>query len=588
MLKYFWRTEKKYVLFRIPEILLKAINPFIMVIFPKIIIDQLMYSRDKNIFPHIILIVLIMVGLNLIIKVLIRVLYTCMTNAYNLFDAKHILNIGQKIMSLEFKNIEDPRILDLFQRTKDTSYCENMYSALSDIISNCLTCIGMIAILYQMKFMVLLVILIVVIINVLCNRKIQQYEYQWHFDAAPFRRITEYIIRLMHDFQYGKEIRVYNLKDYLPNKYIKISKEYLRKLYDITIKFLRYSLTTIIINVVQEGGLYIYLAYKVIFEKLTIGNFTMLLSSIQNLTNSLINLSAGVVSLSKSSNYIEDFCYVMNLESQNYEKGERICNLNDFIIEFKDVSFKYPGCDYYALKDVNAKIESNKKVFIVGANGSGKTTFIKLILRFYEPTSGSIELNGININKIDYQSYMYLFSTVFQDFRIFAYSMKENIAMNEKCKDEMIDTVIKQVKLDKKVNDLPDKLDTIMFKFLDDRGIELSGGEQQKLVIARALYKNCPVLILDEPTSALDPLMENEIYQCINESINNKCVIFISHRLSLTKCCDNILVFDKAQIIQNGPHSELIKEKNMLYYKMYSKQAEFYDNCKQTETYSTV
>ena len=588
IMRYIWKTEKKYILFRIPEILLKAIEPFIMVIFPKIIIDRLMYSDGTSHFKDIIIIILFMVGLNIIIKVALTGLNTCITNACNSFDAKHILNIGKKIMSLEFKNIEDPKILDLFQRTKDTGYCENMYSAIANIIANCLTCIGLIAILYQLKIIVILVIFLVVIINVLCNRKTQHYEYQWHIDAAPFRRVSEYIVRLMHGFEYGKEIRIYNLEKYLSNKHKKSSGKYLKKLYYITIKFLKLNLITTIINLLQQGGLYIYLAYKVVFDKLSIGSFTMLLGSIQNLTNCLISISSSVVSLSKSSSYIDEFCYIMNLKSQGCEVGGKVGNVTNFVIEFKDVSFRYPGSDIYVLKNINVKIESNKKVSIVGTNGSGKTTFIKLILRLYEPTSGSIEFNGVNINKIDYQSYMGLFSSVFQDFKIFAYSMKENIAMNENFNDEMLETVVKQVKLDKKVEGLPNKLDTIMFKFLDNAGIELSGGEQQKLVIARALYKNCPVLILDEPTAALDPLMEYEIYQCINESILNKCVIFISHRLSITKYCDDILVFDNAQIIQQGSHSELIKDKDKLYYEMYSKQAEFYDSCSKTESYSQV
>ena len=579
IIKYIWKTEKKYIIYRIPEIILNAINPFIMIIFPKLIIDRLLSDDQTNMLFDVFKITIIMVLINLFIKMTLSILNTCITNAYNSFDIKHIMNVGKKVMSLEYKNIEDPKILDIFQRTKGTTYCENMFSSITDIITKSITCIGLVTILYQLRLVVLIVIFLVVAINVLCNRKTQQYNYQWHVEATPFRRISEYLVRLMHGFQYGKEVRIYNLEEYLSNKYNTFNNKYLEKLYSITIKFLKLNLVTTIVNIVQEGGLYLYLAYKVIAEKLTIGNFTMLLSSIQSLTNNLIGISSGFVSLGNSFRYIDEFYYIMSLKSQSNNSNNRKVELTDYKIEFKNVSFKYPDCSNYVLQNINVCIEKNKKISIVGTNGSGKTTFIKLLLRLYEPTSGHIELNGININEIDYNSYMKLFASVFQDFRIFAYSIKENIAMNENANDEMIEKVIKEVNLKNKIESLPNKINTIMFKFLDDSGIELSGGEQQKLVIARALYKDCPILILDEPTAALDPIMEYEIYQCINKSVLDKCVIFISHRLSVARFCDYVLVFDNGQIIQEGTHNTLMKEKDKLYYKMYSIQAEFYESC---------
>ena len=340
-------------------------------------------------------------------------------------------------------------------------------------------------------------------------------------------------------------------------------------------------MVTTVVNLIQEGLLYVYLAYKVIVDHLTIGNFTMLLNSVQKLTECLIGISANVVSIGRSVQYIDELYYIMHLEERNQSNNVSLPDLSAFVIEFENVSFQYPGYDQYVLKNINTKIYANQKVSIVGTNGSGKTTFIKLILRLYQPTEGKIKLNGIDIQDIDYESYMKSFAAVFQDYKIFAYSINENIAMDEEYDSELIDLVISKLNMQKMMDKLPKGKDTVMYKFLNEDGIELSGGEQQKLVIARALYKQTPILILDEPTAALDPLMEYEIYRCINEEISDKCILFISHRLSITKYCDDVLVFNQGNIVQQGTHEQLMKDESGIYYEMYTCQAEFYEDQKQ-------
>lgn len=581
IMKYMWITEKRYILFRIPEIILKSIQPFVMVIFPKIIIDQLLYSESEYLFNDILKIICIMVGINLLIKGALVFLNTCLTNAYNSFDSKHVINIGKKIMSLEYKNVEDSRILDIFQRAKNTNYCEDMYSAIAGLIANAITCIGLFAILAQLKLVVILLILVVVVINVMCNKRTQQYDYQWYVDATPYRRVQDYLLGVMHGFQYGKEVRIYKLEEYISKKYARFSNKFLRSLFKVTIKFLKLNMVTTVVNLIQEGLLYVYLAYKVIVDHLTIGNFTMLLNSVQKLTECLIGISANVVSIGRSVQYIDELYYIMHLEERNQSNNVSLPDLSAFVIEFENVSFQYPGCDQYVLKNINTKIYANQKVSIVGTNGSGKTTFIKLILRLYQPTEGKIKLNGIDIQDIDYESYMKSFAAVFQDYKIFAYSINENIAMDEEYDSELIDLVISKLNMQKMMDKLPKGKDTVMYKFLNEDGIELSGGEQQKLVIARALYKQTPILILDEPTAALDPLMEYEIYRCINEEISDKCILFISHRLSITKYCDDVLVFNQGNIVQQGTHEQLMKDESGIYYEMYTCQAEFYEDQKQ-------
>ena len=578
LMKYIWRTEKSYILLRVPQIFLNALKPFIMVIFPKLIIDKLTQANyGDDTWSYTVKIILLMIVLNFVTNVILRVLYTCITNSYNSFSSKHTINIGRKIMSLEYKHIENPEVLDLFERTKDAGYCENIYSSISSIISNSLTCAGLLVVLSQINIIMICVILIVVVINVFCNRKIQKYDYQWHIEAAPYKRVSSYLTNLMQNFQYGKDIRLFNEAEYLASKYNKFKKTYLHKLYTITIKFLKLNLVTTIINIIQQGGVYFYLAYELFKKRITIGSFTMLLSTIQQFTECLVDISNNVVNVGNYTRYIEEFNEIMSYEDIMNRKGIELTDSENLLIEFKNVWFKYPGSDDFTLKNINTSISSKEKLSIVGTNGSGKTTFIKLLLRLYEPTKGEILVNGVNINEINYGSYIRLFSSVFQDYKILAYSINENITLQDDYNDPRVCEILKQLNLYDKVMQLSKGLDTMLSKEFDPHGIELSGGEQQKIVIARALFRKSSLLILDEPTSALDPLMEYDIYNTVISSIHDRGIIFISHRLSVTQFCNKVIVFDQGEIVQSGTHQSLMTITNGLYYEMYTKQAKFYN-----------
>lgn len=267
-----------------------------------------------------------------------------------------------------------------------------------------------------------------------------------------------------------------------------------------------------------------------------------------------------------------------NIESKHTKEGKKIGNLEKVNIEFKNVSFKYPRSKEFTLKNVSIKINEGEKLSVVGLNGAGKTTFIKLLARLYEPTEGEILLNGVNINEYDYDEYMKLLSVVFQDFKLMSFSIKENIALNDfnKVKDEEIEEVLIKSGFGKDLEKLPKGINTPVYKNFDEGGIEFSGGQAQKLAIARAVYKDAPIVILDEPTAALDPKAEYEIYSKFNELIGKKTTIYISHRLSSCRFCDNIAVFQKGKLIQYGTHDELVKDKGNEYETMYSAQAQYY------------
>jgi ATP-binding cassette subfamily B protein/ATP-binding cassette subfamily C protein len=243
-------------------------------------------------------------------------------------------------------------------------------------------------------------------------------------------------------------------------------------------------------------------------------------------------------------------------------------------IEFRHVSYRYPGSNIYALEDVNVVIHPGEKLLIVGENGAGKTTFIKLLTRLYDPTDGEILLDGTNIREIDYDWYMDLFSAVFQDFKLFPFSLKENIAIEQPENPQHVENILRNIGFGRRLDQLPKGLDTEITKVFDEMGFEPSGGEGQKISLARALYKNTDFVILDEPTAALDPRAEFELYQNFSELVDGKTAVFISHRMGSAKFCDMIAVFSKGKIVEYGSHDALIKQSGMYseYYKMQAEQ----------------
>ena len=249
---------------------------------------------------------------------------------------------------------------------------------------------------------------------------------------------------------------------------------------------------------------------------------------------------------------------------------------NDYSIEFRDVSFKYPSSEAYALRHVSLKFRIGEKLAVVGMNGSGKTTFIKLLCRLYDPTEGVILLNGVDIRKYDYQEYLSIFSVVFQDFQLFAFSLGQNVAAGAAYDRSRVERCLDEAGFGQRLSEMPEGLDTCLYHDYDTNGVEISGGEAQKIAIARALYKNAPFIVLDEPTAALDPVSEYEVYQKFNEISGGKTAIYISHRLASCRFCDDILVFDEGKIVQHGTHETLLAQADGKYAALWNAQAQYY------------
>ena len=333
-----------------------------------------------------------------------------------------------------------------------------------------------------------------------------------------------------------------------------------------------------LLNMIVKIAVFVFTAAKAWIGVIGIGNFILYQGTVQKFVDSLSGLGADIGTLRNNNQYLEETFAYLEMPNDMYkgtlavEKRDDI----DYEIEFRDVSFRYPRSDEWVLRHVNMKFKIGDKLAIVGENGSGKTTFIKLLCRLYDPTEGKILLNGIDITRYRYDEYMALFSVAFQDYSLFAFSVAQNVAASESIDEERVLSCLNRVGLGDKVSGLPKGIHTNIGRDFENDGVDFSGGEQQKIALARALYKDAPFMILDEPTAALDPIAEAEVYARFNDIASDKTSVFISHRLSSCKFCDEIAVFHKGHLVQMGSHDKLVADGRGKYHELWHAQAQYY------------
>lgn len=334
-----------------------------------------------------------------------------------------------------------------------------------------------------------------------------------------------------------------------------------------------------IVSVFFTGVVYLFVCLKAWAGAFGVGAVTQYISAISSLSGSVSSLISTVGNMRANARFLKTELEFLDIPNKMYQGSLSVEKRRDrnYEIEFRDVSFKYPGAETYALRHMNMKFKVGQRLAVVGQNGSGKTTFIKLLCRLYDPTEGEILLNGIDIRKFNYREYMSIFSVVFQDFCLLAYSLGQNVAASCNFDRKLAEDCLRKAGFGERLDEMEKGLDTVLYKNLEDEGVEISGGEAQKIALARALYKNAPFIILDEPTAALDPLAEYEVYTKFNEIVGDKTAIYISHRLSSCRFCDTIAVFDNGQVVQRGSHDDLVADENGLYHKLWHAQAQYYN-----------
>lgn len=581
-LKYFfpiaWKFKKSYFfLFTIKQFF-SIIQPFLAIFLMPLIIDELL--GGQNITKIIVYAAILVIG-EIVLNAITGVLQIQLEKYSDLFDNYFLEEMSLRVMGLDFQLTENKEALDQIEKAKEgmTWYSGGIHGLSTqffDILSNVVKILGVIILMIINAPLLFIITSIILIIKSLVNKKLNILEISRYNKLSKVNRVFGYYLFEVTNFQYGKDIRLYGAEDMMVNKCNTQIDKMTANWKSSAEENLPLNMGTVFADVARDAATYFYLGFLVIMGKITIGTFSQMLTAGATFHSSMQGIIWGVQEIIKKSNYAYEYVKFMNYPPAMTSGDRQLTKINKHTIEFKNVSFTYPNTDVRVLDNVSIKINDGEHLSVVGLNGAGKTTFIKLMCRLYDVDSGKILLDGVDIKEYEYDEYMKIFSVVFQDFKLLSFSAKENVMLDDDQTDSKIDSLMKLVGLDDKMKSLPNGIHTTIFKEFDDDGIEMSGGEQQKLAIARALYKNSPVVILDEPTAALDPIAEYEIYRQFETLVGGKTAVYISHRLSSCKFCDRIAVFSEGTIKELGTHDQLVIIPNGIYAEMFEAQAQYY------------
>ena len=570
------KMSKTYIPLLCSTAIIKSLSPFLNIIMPKFILDELIGAKRVEIL---ILYVAITVMGNGLLHLLTKVLDTKVDIANFAMVNKFELHMGEHIMSMDYENLEDPEILDRKEKAifpiNNQGVLWRMFGSMINLLQGLITMAGLIAIVATLNVFLLLIIVAIMLVNASLLKKQQSMYYEMYQALIPLNRKFGYYITLIGDFSMAKDVRINHMAPFILKKMEEYISESILQFGKYFSKFGKTDGISAVNLQIQMVAVYAYMAWQVLKGYIGVGSFTMYIAAANSFSGSIFTMLANFIEFNQNCQYLEHYLEFERLPSRKDDGKSDVKDREQVEIEFRNVSFRYPRSKEYTLKNVSLTICKGEKLSIVGQNGAGKTTFIKLLCRLYEPLEGEILMNGINIKDYSREEYNQLLAVVFQDYKLFSFSVKENIAFYRNADEKKLTLALEKAGLMNKIEKLSKGIETSIYKNFDKEGVELSGGESQKLAIARAIYKEAPVVILDEPTAALDPYAEFDIYSSFNELVNNKTAIYISHRLSSCRFCDHIAVFDRGELIEYGSHEEL-EQQNGLYSKMWHTQAQYY------------
>ena len=579
MLSILAKTDGKFLITSIMEIVIVSVLPFVNMYLLSYTINAFTAGADFAPYAWRVALFLIMWLLLSIAQVYIN---NYNTVKGNLIGQKLYTNILKNSLDMDYEKLLDPKILE--KKELATKALENgSFTALivnfKNIMASLIVVGGVFAIISQVDGWILLMSLGVIVMQGWLSYTGKKHQYNADEELVPINRKISYYIDLSTNHSTAKEVRLFHMKDQLLSRYNALYNETLAVLKKVFKMNRHISSAGIVMNFLLEAAIYLYLGYKLLVGGLiTIGDFTLYGNAIRQFKDSMSNLLASFADIDNNGRYIQDYFEFMEIPSEFKKSRGCLPPLENITIRFDHVSYKYPNQEDYALQDINLTITDKTCLSLVGENGSGKTTFVKLLIRLCDPTEGNIYLNDVNIKDIAYAEYQKIFSVIFQDFNLYAFSIRENITMltpAPRGEDDRIMDVVDKVGLKTRIEKEERGLDTYLYYVYDENGMELSGGEGQKLATARVLYKNSAIVILDEPTAALDPRAEFEILSNFHKIIHNRMAIYISHRLSSCRFSDHVAVFKNGRIVEYGNHDSLMKQKG-LYAELYDMQARFY------------
>lgn len=587
--RWLLRHERKYTLCLIAHSILTAIVSYVPLYFSSKIIDALVSGDSVRVL---VVYVVLTVGLTFLIKVIADAIRPHMDAAFKRAYLNEEWRYSKKAMEMAYESIEDCDIALLRDRIKTESQtgfnlfylCRTtrnfIFTGTQIICSLAMTLSffrnSMISI--QIKVGIVGLLAATIVVESLCMIKSMKITNTFWDECVFLNLIMEKYNNYVSNYGAGKDIRLYGMADSLIKDMEAFDTEQYRKNRKRSVEWTKANLPRVIMLEILKFTTNLFLIAAAVSGAVSVGSISKYVSGIVKLLWAVAKLVQDTQLAFSNHKYLKRYFTYFDIPNNMYQGTLTVEKRDDveYYVEFRDVSFRYPGSDSWALRNINLKFKIGEKLAIVGMNGSGKTTFIKLMCRLYDPTEGEILLNGVDVRKYDYDEYMSIFSVVFQDFSLFAFPLGQNVAVSRDYDKQIVIDCMKKAGLKERLETLPNSTETFLYKNYDPSGVEISGGEAQKIALARALYKDAPFMILDEPTAALDPVSEYEIYSKFNEIAGDKTAIYISHRLASCRFCDKIAVFHEGAIIQQGSHEELLADVRGKYYELWNAQAQYY------------
>lgn len=574
-------ADSWFILILILSSFFKMLTVFIPIYFSQIIINDLSRQTNSDFWLKV-LIFIILMSFSCVISNVLNTKYKTRVETISMLLENEL---ARKSLKFSFSELEKTTIQNLREAAKFPIRNQNAFkrlsSSLQKLITNLFSSVSAFLILVQTAPEVLIISAIIlscgVIITNISERKVVERSRL----LIPFNRKLEYYGDLAENFRFTKDINIFRIQGFLTNKYhlfIENSNKIINR--DSNLISILFGLSSF------TGAINLFVCIIIIVEKsnsdISLGILTASISALLLLNSSFSEALTNISTIRNMILYVEDyFSYLListTSKMQNSFKSIPVFNEfnNDNVIEFRNVSFEYPNTNNVVLSNVSFTIKKNETISIVGENGAGKSTLINLLLRLYSPSEGEIRLNGINIEEIDLNKYYHELGIVFQDFKLFPITIKENIAFDSPVNVDKLRKVLSAVGLLEKVDSLEGNINAKLFPSINKNGVNFSGGQAQRLAISRALIKNPQIIIMDEPTASLDPRTEMEIFELLFELTKNCTAIFISHRLSSCKFADKIIVLKEGTIVEEGAHRDLISA-NGYYSKLFKEQGEMYE-----------
>ncbi len=587
--KYTFSVNRKYTLLLIMNAFLSAVTGYIPIYFSARVIDSLVAGTSVNT-------VIFYVGLTVGIVFAVNLLNTYISSekdaAYSAIWRNEDWSFSEKSMQMAYASIEDPEVARLRYRVRlESQTGQNLFYLYRDmeLFTEQVTRIAASAALtvsffalpsvpVRFKLAIVAGLAIALAVQMYAARKTNELNRNFMAYSIDMNIISEHFLNYIEHYGAGKDIRLYDMGEFLGSSYLELNRDYCERGQKNSYIQAAWTLPAAILNTGLKSGIYAVLIYAALQGGITAGSIAKYAACIMMLAQNLTGVAQTVQSALDNNHYLRRYFSYFDIPNKMYQGSLTVEKRddNEYYVEFRNVSFRYPNTKAYALSNVSLKFRIGEKLAIVGMNGSGKTTFIKLLCRLYDPTEGEILLNGVNIQKYDYDEYMSIFSVVFQDFGLFAFRLGEVVACNKNFDEDKVRECLKKANLGSRFDEMPENVHTYLYKEYDQAGIEISGGEAQKIALARALCKDSPFILLDEPTAALDPVSEYEVYSNFSTISGDKTTVYISHRLASCRFCDEIVVFDQGRIVQHGAHEELLCDEGGKYYELWHAQAQYY------------